>query len=219
MATQDDQQSEQQDQQVGAKLPSGCKCDPEVFEELLHHMHSGYTQYHNGMMKLFDTFKAKADCPNGNRGSSTSPSQADFDPRLCADRNFLNARPDLAQLCQQYSAPTPSKSVPASNHNGQFLSYADYIRMVQNVNSNSGTILSSSQDVPDEVVGNSLEPKHNEGSRMDTASQIKDFSDSIIVQPDNYDDSVAAAAPVVAQAPEIPIRFKFKDLLGGLRKN
>lgn len=205
---------EPQDQQVGVALPStpsGCKCDPEVFDELLHHMHSGYTQYHNGMMKLFDTFKTKADCPNGARGASSS---IDFDPRLCADRNLVIVTPGLAELCQQHNEAIVPKT------GGQYMSYADYIRMMQNVNFNPGTIISSSQDVPSgDVVGAPWRPQDNEMKNQKMLEQLKNSrppANELIVQPA---DTLEEEPPTVEAAPKAPIHFRIKDLLGNLKKH
>lgn len=213
-------QDQQDNQEVGVSISSGCKCDPEVFDELLHHMHAGYTQYHNGMMKLFDTFKTKAACASSvNRESSSSPSLPVFDVTLCADRNNLNAHPELIQLCQQaYLANGQNRAPAVSGPTAGFLSYADYAKMVQNVNANYNTVVSSSQD--DSVVGAAPVQQNHDEEREQIMSQLKTHMannpEPIIVQPAE-EPVVAAAVPETPS--KTPIHFRIKSLLDNLKNN
>lgn len=200
-------------------VSSDCRCDPEHFDDLLHHMESSYTQFHNGMNQLFDTFKSQTNC--GSKDSTSSHSNFDYNVH-CHDKNAINADSELSKLCQKafiesgvepsggFYKPPGASDVKTGGFKNQFLSYTDYLKMMQNVNSNSGTVLSSSNDINDDIVSASqklLLP--DDDSQENTANQLRQHFSQF------QDETVAAE---VAAAPEpseekSPLRFQIKSFL------
>lgn len=138
--------------------PQGCRCDPEQFNQLLHHMQASYGQFQNSMSQLFEAFRSQANCAGKTSDSSVSPSHSSFDYKTqCADKNYVNADPVLYGLCANAFAEAkvnpssgyyepPGINIKTGGFQDQFLSYADYVRMMENVNANSGTLISNSDD-------------------------------------------------------------------------
>lgn len=186
--------------------PQGCQCDSEQFEDLLNHMQSGYSKFHNGMMQLFETFKSQSNCgSNVHRDSSSAPSQSQFNYQVeCRDRNVVNGNPQLAAKCRDafsdsrvnpssgYYQP-PTKSDQPGAFENQFLSYADYVKMISNVNANSGTILSSAYDLDSEIAGSSNPNYHHEQQKQ-TVDQLRQHFEV-------YQDTPVAAPNPVSEAP------------------
>lgn len=176
----------------------GCRCSPEQFNELLHHMQSSYNQFHNGMIQLFDTFKSQVNC-GSNVPQITDSSGSPSSPELCRDKNFVNSDPELAKSCQRYFAEAnidPSSGyydvpgvdeVKAGGFRNQFLSYADYIRMVHNVNNNAGSVLSSSQEINDDFVAAARGGPQDDSHEV-TVNKLRSHIN-------NFQDVVAAPEP------------------------
>lgn len=203
---------------VDKTSPPGCQCDPEQIDDLLHHMQSSYTQFHNGMIQLFDTFKSQTNCgSNAPRISDSSSSSSQ--PNLCQDKNVINADPELAKSCRKAFAESnidlpggfyelPSLSdIKKGGYQNQFLSYNDYLKMVQNVNSNAGSVLSSSNDLNENIVSKA-HIMSDDDSKEKTVNQLRSHFD-------NYQEPVPEE-PQVAAAPETPsnnfkpIKFPFQ---------
>jgi hypothetical protein len=222
--------SEEPEQQVALSIqkPSSCRCDPEHFNELLRHMQSSYNQFHNGMMQLFDTFQSQSNCGSSRQiaDSSSSPSQKNVDLNvLCRDKNAINSDPNLVASCQRafaesqtdpsagYYKPPGAAAVPTGGFKNQFLSYADYIKMMRNVNANSGTVLSSSFDPHDDDDDDQVASQHAIDSQEQTVSQLKQHIGQY--QP----EIVAAPAPELEEpqveetSPKSPLKFEIKSLL------
>lgn len=194
-------------------VASDCRCDPEHFDDLLHHMQSSYTQFHNGMIQLFDTFKSQTNCGSKTpqiSDSSSSHSHPNFDYNLhCHDKNTINSDPELSNLCQKafaesnvdpsggYYKPPGAGDVKTGGFKNQFLSYADYLKMMQNVNYNSGTVLSSSNQLDDDIVAESHKMLPEDDSQEHTANQLRQhFS--------NYQDQTVDATPeTVSEEPKV----------------
>lgn len=210
------EQEPQADQEVAAILPhheSGCRCDPEQFDELLHHMQSSYKQFHSGMMQLFDTFKSQANCGSSPSIDSSSahshPSITYHD--VCNDRNAVNADPELSLKCRRAfpdSSANPSSGfytppgieiAKATGYRDQFMTYADYIKMVQNVNANPGTVFSQSQDLYDGHLGASQFPSSHD-QLGDTTSQLKQH-----FQQNRQQEQVVASPEPIAAEPSVAI--------------
>lgn len=141
-----------------AVAPQGCRCDPEQFNQLLYHMQASYSQFQNSMSQLFETFRSQANCAGKTSDSSVSPSHSSFDFKTqCADKNNVNADPILYGLCASAFAEArvnpssgyyepPGVNIKTGGFQNQFLSYADYVRMMQNVNANGNTLISSGDE-------------------------------------------------------------------------
>lgn len=198
---------------------SGCHCDAEQFNDLLHHMQSSYQKFHNGMIQLFDTFKSQSNCGSKpvlrDHDSSGSPSYSNFDYRVdCRDKNQVAESDRLTQLCQGsfdddvnpssgYYEP-PGEHIPTGGYENQFLSYQDYVKMMRNVNLNSGTLLSSSYDLDDQILG--AAPR-NQGEE-DRETQMKQLKEHIkqFKMPEKTlveDPPIVAVSQEVAQ-PKLP---------------
>jgi hypothetical protein len=167
--------------------PPGCRCDPEQFNDLLHHMQTSYTQFHRGMIQLFDTFKSQVNC-GSNTPRITDSSSSPSTPDLCRDRNHVNADPELAKSCQKYFAdanvdpssgyyvPPGAEDIQRGGFKNQFMSYADYLKMIQNVNYNAASVLSSSSDLDDDIVNAARDAPDND-SHEKTVNQLRSHID------------------------------------------
>lgn len=188
--------------------PSGCRCDPEHFDDLLHHMQSSYAQFHNGMTQLFDTFKSQTNCGSKISDSSSSNSNFDYNVR-CHDKNVVNADPELSNLCQKafaegsvdpsggYYKPPGAGEIKTGGFKNQFLSYADYIKMIQNVNANPGTVLSSTKFIEDDDDDDDL---------VSASQRLQDDSHESIVDKlrQHFEQYQNPAEVVAAPEPEPP---------------
>lgn len=219
--------------------PSGCRCDPEHFDDLLHHMQSSYKQFHNGMIQLFDTFRSQTNC--GSKlpqisDSASSHSHPNFDYNVhCQDKNVVNADPDLTVLCQKaesvadpssgYYKPPGAGEVKTGGFKNQFMSYADYIKMMQNVNYNSGTVLSQSHELDDDDVTAFHQRLPDDDSQENTMTQLRQHFDqyqSLLAAPQPEPEPVTEE-PQVAAAPapedtepgpiKSPLQFQIRSLL------
>jgi hypothetical protein len=204
---------------------SGCRCDPEHFDDFLHHMQSSYSQFHNGMIQLFDTFKSQTNCGSKTpqiSDSSSSHSHPNFDYNVhCHDKNVVNSDPELSILCQKafvdsgvdpsggYYNPPGAAEVKTGGFKNQFLSYQDYIKMMQNVNYNSGTVLSSSHDIDDDVVAASHKSLPDDDSHEKTVNQLRQHisqyeSEIVAAAPEPQPEPIAEE-PQLAATPETPV--------------
>lgn len=214
---------------VAIHQSSSCHCDPEQFNDLLHHMQSSYQQFHNGMIQLFETFKSQSNCAsnlpsmiNVNSDSTSSHSQTNFDYKTrCTDRNSVNSNPALASMCVNafpdarinpstgYYEP-PGQNIKTGGFENQFISYADYLEMMRNVNANSGTVLSSAHELDEPVVASS---QNNNESRDQTLNQLRQHIDQ-------FKDVEVAAPEPTTEDPKTTAKFDMKSLLGNWgRKN
>lgn len=218
-----------------AVAPSGCRCDPEHFNDLLHHMQSGYRQFHNGMIQLFDTFKSQSNCgastTQRDGDSSSSPSQSNFDYQVsCKDKNHANGNPQLAVKCEgafddSYVNPSsgyyepPGENIKTGGFHNQFLTFSDYTKMMRNVNANSGTLMSSSFNMDDQVI-DSAKLTHDERDQHDTVKQLKQhinqYQEPIVTAAEPSDQTVTFPVPQKVAQPKFP-KFEMKALLGNLR--
>ena len=183
----------------------GCQCDPEQIDDLLHHMQSSYTQFHNGMIQLFDTFKSQTNCGSNTPRISDSSSSSS-QPNLCQDKNVINADPELAKSCRKafaesnidlrglYKLPGLT-DIKKGGYQNQFLSYNDYLKMIQNVNSNTGSVLSRSNDLNQDIIDAAHTSSHDDSGEK-TVNQLRSHFD-------NYQETVPEE-PQVAAAPETP---------------
>lgn len=215
--------------------PSGCRCDPEQFNDLLHHMQSSYQQFHNGMIQLFDTFKSQSNCGGsnavqGSSDSSSSPTHSIYDHQIgCSDKNYVEENPELIKKCKgdfddAYVNPSsgyyqpPGENIKTGGFKNQFLSFADYTKMM-NVNANSGTLMSSSFDMDTQGNG-SPQTAHND-SRDQTMKQLKQHINQFRETPDIPEaESIPidsnSEVPQEIVTPKFP-KFDMKALLGNLR--
>lgn len=210
---------------------SGCRCDPEQFNDLLHHMQSSYKQFHNGMIQLFETFKSQSNCASnsppmiyGDGDSSSSHSHPNFDYKtLCADRNAVNSDLELATRCidafpDSHINPSsgfyepPGQQIKTGGFENQFMSYADYIKMMRNVNANTGTVLSSAYDMDDRIVA-SAHSVAQDDTQDQTSNQLRQHLDKI------KDEQVAAPAPTEEAAPTTASKSLFKFDVKSLFEN
>ena len=192
--------------------PSGCRCDPDQFNDLLDHMQKSYLQFHNGMIQLFKTFQSQSNCGSGTtqngRDSSSSPSNSNFDYRVnCRDRNFNQENPELALKCKDYFDDSnvnpssgiyevPGVSIKSGGFQNQFMTFADYAKMMGNVNTNSGTLMSSTFDLNNQIVGSAKTPVID-NDRENMAKQLKQHISQY------KDPVVAAPAPEPLADPEL----------------
>lgn len=176
-------------------INKGCRCDPEQFHELLQHMQSSYSQFHNGMMQLFDTFKSQSNC--GGHGAADSSGSASYKAPdyevLCADKNNFNADPSLHLKCQNalhesnvnptsgYYSP-PGSDIKHGGFENQFLPYSEFLKMMGNVNANSGTVLSDSHSIPD-IKPVTSEPDHMGEITKKLKEHINQFED-VVTEPE-----------------------------------
>lgn len=247
---------------------SGCRCDPEQFDDLLHHMQSSYAQFHDGIIQLFDTFKSQASCgsvpqidqsrpalpahsnlhsfeANDHKvvigpspikstpfyehslqsqlqDSSGSPSHSNFDYNThCVDKNAVNADPQLSKLCENafneanpssgYYNPPSGVQTKTGGFENQLMTYADFIKMMQNVNKNSGTVLSSAFDLDDDddqTVGQYL-PEDLDQINNQLRQHISDYK---------VPDPVEAVGADSAGNDSGLSRFNIKSFMDGWRK-
>lgn len=221
---------------VAVTAPTGCRCDPEHFNELLHHMQSSYQQFHNGMLQLFNTFQSQSNCGSSSvqreRDSSSSPSHSTFDYRSsCRDKNHVNSDPQLALKCRgafDDANVNPSggyfdlshEMIPSGGFKNQFLTFSDYTKMMRNVNTNSGTLMSGNFEMDDQIVGAAQKASDDNG-RDETVKHLKqhinEFKEPVVAAPEPVTDD-----PTVAAAQETSTvkfaKLDMKALLGNLRR-
>lgn len=243
-ATLGDVAESESDQEVTAILPHhessvGCRCDPEQFNELLRHMQSSYKEFHNGMMQLFDTFKSQANCgPNPVMTDSTS---SHSQPRIsyqagCFDRHNMNADDKLTLKCPQSSAdssvnpssgfytPPGVEITKPTGFKNQFLTYSDYIRMVQNVNANPGTVLSHSYELNEDLNGSSQFTSLQD-QRDHTTNQLKQHLQNIqqqeqfVAEPELVKEEPKLSIEAKPEATaKFPLKLKIESFLEKLKK-
>lgn len=145
-----------QDPVVGNPHMQGPSYHAQNFDELLNQMQSNYQTFHSGMSQLFDSFKSQSSSFQSmmdQRDSHSSHSKHFEINARCQNQNDVIADPHLSKMCHldhghQFGNSNPAESseppvnVPPTNEfQKPFVSYADYVKMIRNVNRNSGTLL------------------------------------------------------------------------------
>lgn len=142
-----------QDPIVGNPHMQGPSYNAQNFDELLNQMQSHYKTFHSGMSQLFDSFKSQSSSFQSmmdQRDSHSSHSKHfEINARLCQNQNDVNADLNPSKMCHldhgdqfENSNPAESSEPPVNVPQPKpFVSYADYVKMIRNVNRNSGTLL------------------------------------------------------------------------------
>lgn len=195
---------------VGNQHTSGPTYNSQNFDELLNQMQSTYQSFHSGMSQLLDSFKSQSSSFQNmmdQRDSHSSHSKHfDFNAR-CQNQNEVNADPQLSKMCHlDYgdqsrnsdqsgnSNQVPLNVPPTNEFQNQFVSYADYVKMVRNVNRNSGTLLVGHNN--GELLG-AAAPLTEESEEHPIGHHKQGILNDLRVHIDSFTDEeqVAAAAP------------------------
>ena len=201
-----------QDSIVGNQQRSGPSYNSQNFDELLNQMQSTYQSFHHGMSQLLESFKSQSssfqNMMDQRDSHSSNTKHFDFNAR-CQNQNQVNADPQLSKMChldygdQTRNSNEPPTNVPSTNvFQNQFVSYADYVKMVRNVNRNSGTLLVGhkngellgaaaplTEESEEHPIGH-----HKQGVLNDLRTHIDSFTD---------EEQVGAAAPEQEPEPQV----------------
>lgn len=166
-----------------------CECDSAQLENLLRQMDLEFHQYRENVAQHFNAYKAQI-----NVGQAQNAASSNF----CDDEEYVRANPEVSNLCDDvddvktttvdYPTTFHEQSVP-KGFEGQFMSYADYAKMVQSPNGNQNTV----NNLYDGDDYDYLQHVHNDrNSRVKLITNLKDLaqsqSDDIGARSKNVDD-------------------------------
>ena len=223
---------------VGNKHHSDSTYNSHNFDELLNQMQSKYQTFHTGMSQLFDSYKSQSgsfqNMMDQQDSHSSHSKHFDFNAR-CQDQNGVNVDPHLSKMCHLDYRDDVEKSnltenyqpplnvAPTNEHKNKFVSFSDYVKMIQNVNRNSGTLLVNHKN--GELLGAAVplteeseeQPigHHKQGILNDLRLHIDSFTETDQEATSEPDPQVEAEIdPVVANSePEETLQINQEDSL------
>lgn len=174
-----------------------CNCDHDKIHRLLNQMQISFGHFQNDMRGIFEEFQTVSNCNHPRHDDSYSqPTLTDVDyNKVCRDINAIRSSPAIAQVCQQLNPAIFNSQSTAANpqnlYQDDFLSYQDYVRRLQNVNSNPNTLMSSQE--PNLPILESPNQIDYESENDKTVELIKQYASEL------PDPVVAAEVPEIVE--------------------
>lgn len=196
------------------------QCDPTQFQNLLRQLDIGFQQYHQNVVNILNEYSANSNCANSG---DSAISNIEYDTAICTDRNRVMSDPQLAAFCEKvYGDLTvePSSGVieipgqkpqPARGYEGQFISFADFAKMLQNPNFNSNTLNIVGAENPnsdEQIVGI---PSNNDANQ----SILKELK--ILANDPNVGNANDKDDHILEKPETIKVSKKFKEFIAKLK--
>lgn len=187
------------------QINTPCQCDSAQFQNLLRQLDIGFQQYHQNVVQILNEYSANSNC--GVNGRATTISNVEYDTAICADTVRVSSDPQLAAFCQNVNGVInvePSSGVieipgqkpqPARGYAGQFISFADYAKMIQNPNFNPNSLNIVGAEKPaesnEDVVGLSIDNDANhailkELKNLAVDQKVGNVHDSSVEKPETF---------------------------------
>lgn len=208
--------------------PGGCCCNTEQLDAIV----SKVGDLHNEITSLVSEFKDQNPCNSQknvitHKDSIPQHSQKSYNSPECSDAKAVHASPHLQKLChfQQPLQPTPAPPVfeekPTQIYEEKqsikvdpsfkedFLSYMDFVKMLKDVNQNSGTLIGGASGEMTHIK-HPDEQAHHEHKKATFKDQFSKYLET-------YEHQPITSPPLTTEKPKQPpisdFNAKFQSLL------